>query len=72
MFTLNAPTGGSIIAIIVALLGLFLSAFNSGSEIAYFSLRPEDVDTIEDAHRRERVRELLAIPRNCWPPFWWG
>ena len=55
---------GSIIAIIVALLGLFLSAFNSGSEIAYFSLRPDDVDTIEDAHRRERVRELLANPEK--------
>ncbi|MBR3728031.1 MAG: gliding motility-associated protein GldE [Muribaculaceae bacterium] len=64
LVTLNAPTGGSIIAIIVALLGLFLSAFNSGSEIAYFSLRPDDVDTIEDAHRRERVRELLANPEK--------
>ena len=64
LVTLNAPTGGSIIAIIVALLGLFLSAFNSGSEIAYFSLRSDDVDTIEDAHRRERVRELLANPEK--------
>ena len=64
LVTLNAPTGGSIIAIIVALLGLFLSAFNSGSEIAYFSLRPDDVDTIEDAHRRERVSELLANPEK--------
>ena len=64
LVTLNAPTGGSIIAIIVALLGLFLSAFNSGSEIAYFSLRPDDVDTIEDALRRERVRELLANPEK--------
>ncbi len=64
LVTLNAPTGGSIIAIIVALLGLFLSAFNSGSEIAYFSLRPDDVDTIEDSHRRERVRELLANPEK--------
>lgn len=55
---------GSIIAIIVAVLGLFLSAFNSGSEIAYFSLRPEDVDNIPDTHRRERVRELLANPEK--------
>ena len=55
---------GSIIAIIVSLLGLFLSAFNSGSEIAYFSLRPEDVDSIEDAHRRDRVKELLAVPEK--------
>ena len=62
--TFNLPTSGSIIAIIVAILGLFLSAFNSGSEIAYFSLRPEDVDSIEDTHRRERVSELLAKPEK--------
>ena len=64
LVTFNTPTMGSIIAIIVAVLGLFLSAFNSGSEIAYFSLRPDDVDDIEDAHRRERVRELLANPEK--------
>lgn len=64
IITFNTPTTGSIIAIIVAVLGLFLSAFNSGSEIAYFSLRPEDVDSIEDNHRRERVRELLSKPEK--------
>ena len=41
-----------------------MSAFNSGSEIAYFSLRDDDVDDIEDVHRRERVKELLAIPEK--------
>ncbi|MBQ9820752.1 MAG: gliding motility-associated protein GldE [Muribaculaceae bacterium] len=64
IITFNTPTSGSIIAIIVAVLGLFLSAFNSGSEIAYFSLRPDDVDDIEDSHRRERVSELLAMPEK--------
>jgi len=64
LVTFNAPTAGSIIAIIVAVLGLFLSAFNSGSEIAYFSLRPEDVDNIEDSHRRERVKQMLATPEK--------
>ena len=64
LVTFNAPTPGSIIAIIVALLGLFLSAFNSGSEIAYFSLKPDDVESIEDADSRERVRSLLAIPEK--------
>ena len=64
LVTFNAPTLGSIIAIIVAVLGLFLSAFNSGSEIAYFSLREDDVDSIEDTHRRERVKELLAMPEK--------
>ena len=64
LITFNTPTLGSIIAIIVALLGLFLSAFNSGSEIAYFSLRAEDIDAIEDNHRRERVQQLLAMPEK--------
>ena len=64
LVTFNTPSSGSIIAIIVALLGLFLSAFNSGSEIAYFSLRPDDVDGIEDNTSRERVRSLLAIPEK--------
>ncbi len=64
LITFNTPTSGSIIAIIVAVLGLFLSAFNSGSEIAYFSLRPDDLDDIEDNHRRERVAELLAMPEK--------
>ena len=64
LVTFTPPTMGPIIAIIVAVLGLFLSAFNSGSEIAYFSLKPDDVDGIEDAHRRERVRELLSIPEK--------
>ena len=64
LVTFNTPTLGSIIAIIVAVFGLFLSAFNSGSEIAYFSLRPDDIDDIEDTHRRERVRELLAKPEK--------
>ena len=64
LITFNAPTSGSIIAIIVALLGLFLSAFNSGSEIAYFSLKPDDIDSIEDADSRDRVRSLLATPEK--------
>ena len=64
LVALNTPSTGSIIAIIVAVIGLFLSAFNSGSEIAYFSLRPDDVDNIVDPHRRVRVKELLAIPEK--------
>ena len=64
LVTFNTLDSSSIIAIIVAVLGLFLSAFNSGSEIAYFSLRPEDVSSIEDQHRRERVKELLSNPEK--------
>ncbi len=55
---------GSIIAIIVAIVGLVLSAFNSGSEIAYFSLTPGDVDDIEDNNSRGQVKSLLSRPEK--------
>lgn len=64
LVTFHAPTTGSLLAIIVSLAGLLLSAFNSGSEIAYFSLRPADVDSIADTARRERVRALLSMPEK--------
>ena len=60
----NAPTAGSIIAIIVALLGLFLSAFNSGSEIAFFSLKKQQIDDIEDDIQRNRIKQLLSNPER--------
>ncbi len=59
-----APTMGSIVAIVVALGGLVLSAFNSGSEIAFFSLTRDDVASIEDDERRARVEALLANPEK--------
>ena len=62
--TFHAPTLGSWIAIATALLGLFFSAFNSGSEIAYFSLTNKDVDGIEDDRKRERVHRLLEQPER--------
>ena len=60
----HVPTVGSVVAIAVALVGLLLSAFNSGSEIAFFSLSREDVDGIEDDDRRERVERLLHNPER--------
>ncbi|MBQ2236326.1 MAG: DUF21 domain-containing protein, partial [Muribaculaceae bacterium] len=59
-----APTMGSIVAIVVALGGLVLSAFNSGSEIAFFSLTRDDVASIEDDECRARVETLLANPEK--------
>ena len=44
--------------------GLVLSAFNSGSEIAFFSLTPDDVERIDDEHQRNRVTALLANPER--------
>lgn len=62
--TFQAPNFGSVIAIIVAVAGLFLSAFNSGSEIAFFSLRRDDIDDIADETSRERVSRLLSDPEH--------
>lgn len=57
---LNLPTAGSVLAIVVALAGLLLSAFNSGSEIAYFSLKQDDIDSIDDEQKQEKLKGLLA------------
>jgi len=62
--TFNAPTLGSWIALATAILGLLFSAFNSGSEIAYFSLTPKDIDGIEEDYKRERVQRLLDKPER--------
>ncbi|MBR5101884.1 MAG: gliding motility-associated protein GldE [Muribaculaceae bacterium] len=60
----NVPSTGSIIAIVVALLCLALSAFNSGAEIAYFSLTPDEIEEIENEERRNRVKKLLSTPEK--------
>lgn len=60
----NVPTFGSLVAIVVALVGLFLSAFNSGSEIAFFSLKRDDVESIDDETVRDRVSALLKNPER--------
>ena len=60
----NAPSVGSWIALAVAVVGLFFSAFNSGSEIAYFSLTSSDIDGIEDDYKRSRVQRLLDQPER--------
>ncbi len=60
----NAPSVGSWIAIATALIGLLFSAFNSGSEIAYFSLSSKDIESIEDDNKRSRIEHLLATPER--------
>lgn len=45
---LQRPTTGVIIATILAAVLLLMSAFASGSEIAFFSLSPSDVAELED------------------------
>lgn len=59
-----APSLGAIIAGIIAVLGLFASAFMSGSEIAYFSLTDDQIEGIDDAQCRDRIRKLLNAPEK--------
>ncbi|MBQ2491537.1 MAG: DUF21 domain-containing protein, partial [Muribaculaceae bacterium] len=60
----NLPTVGSIIAIIIAIVGLFFSSFFSGAEIAYFSLSQDDIESIPDDNKRERIEALLKNPEK--------
>ena len=60
----NLPTAGSIIAIIIAIIGLFFSSFFSGAEIAYFSLSQDDIESIPDDNKRERIETLLKNPEK--------
>ena len=62
--TFHAPTLEVWVAILTALLGLVFSAFNSGSEIAYFSLSKKDIESIEDDTKRDRVERLLEQPEK--------
>lgn len=60
----NPPDLGSIVAIAVSILGLFLSAFNSGSEIAFFSLTKEQIASITNDSQRQRITQLLNNPEK--------
>lgn len=46
--TFYSPTTGVVITIILIAFLLLLSGFASGSEIAFFSLSPKDIDKLED------------------------
>ncbi|MDE7165679.1 MAG: gliding motility-associated protein GldE [Bacteroidaceae bacterium] len=56
------PDAGCVIAICIAVLLLFCSAFVSASEIAFFSLSPVDLSTIEEG--RHPADEKIMCLRN--------
>ena len=62
--TVNPPELGSIIAIIVAIFALCISAFISGSETAYFSLTPTDIEDIENEKTKNDIKEILSKPQR--------
>ncbi len=53
-----------IVSLCIAVLALFVSAFVSGSEIAYFSLTPDELDEMEESPVNERIKRLLARPER--------
>ena len=58
----NAPTAGSVIALVTALLLLVLSGFVSASETSFFSLSPEELKNIsdDDSPRSRKAAALLS------------
>ncbi len=60
--TIHTPTVPALVAIICAAILLLASGFASGSEIAYFSLTPADLNAVEEGKTAsdERIRSLLA------------
>lgn len=63
-FTFHPLTIGVVIALVAALIALLFSAFNSGSEIAFFSLTSEEINDIESEETQKRIRALLAKPEK--------
>ena len=60
LVTLQPITLGVIIAGVIAFLLLFVSGFASGSEIAFFSLSPKDINELEpDKSRSDYNIQLL-------------
>lgn len=55
---------GNIIAIICACFALCVSAFVSGSEIAFFSLTHEQIESIEEEDPEHKALKLLRKPEN--------
>ena len=54
----------SIIALIVALLCLFISGFVSGSEISFFSLTESQCEELDETPAGPIIRKLLAKPER--------
>lgn len=55
-----APTNGAMIAIILAGVLLLFSGFASGSEIAFFSLSPSDLNELEE-EKTVRDRQIMGL-----------
>ena len=64
--SVTAPSLGGVVALVLAILLLLLSAFASGSEIAFFSLSSKDMEELaeEKSMRDKRLLQLIAEPER--------
>ncbi len=53
-----------IVALALAVVALFVSGFVSGSEIAYFSITPQQAEELDESPSSESIRRLLASPER--------
>lgn len=58
---MSAP---QIVALVLALLALLVSGFVSGSEIAYFSITPQQKEELDDTPSGERILRLISKPER--------
>lgn len=57
--TLLTPSVGAIVAGVMACLLLFVSGFASGSEIAFFSLTPNDLSELDEEKSNADAKIML-------------
>lgn len=60
--TVAPLSSAQIVALLLAVLALFISGFVSGSEIAFFSLTPTQIDELEEETPKSKVLGLLEKP----------
>lgn len=53
-----------IIALACAVIALIISGFVSGSEIAFFSLKPDQIEELEESNPTSRVLRLIGLPER--------
>lgn len=56
--------GAQIVALVVAVICLFISGFVSGSEMAFFSLTPVQREELDETPKGERIRRILNDPQH--------
>lgn len=59
------PFGAAqIVALCFAGLALLMSGFVSGSEIAFFSITPQQAEDLDDSEKSNAIRHLLGMPER--------